>query len=265
MMVINSSQNTLIKEVKSLKDKKNRDEKKEYFIEGIRFVEEALKEKADIKRILVCDAVKAVKGGEEILRKVQEAKLEVVYVSDKVFRELSDTKTPQGILAVIREKRYAANQILTENNFLMILDSITDPGNMGTIIRTADAAGVSGIILSKGCVDVYNPKVLRSTMGSIFRIPVFSCEDLVETVEWLKSENIRVYAAHLDGRTSYFQLEMKKNIAVIIGNEANGISNEVALAANELVKIPMLGRAESLNASVAASLLMYEVVRQRMG
>lgn len=135
---------------------------------------------------------------------------------------------------------------------------------MGTIIRTADAAGFTGIIVSQGCVDVYNPKVLRSTMGSIFHIPLFFSDNLGETIQILKSKGTKIYAAHLKGTSNYFQLDMHNDTAIIIGNESKGISAEIAALADELVKIPMIGKAESLNASVAAALLMYESVRQRI-
>lgn len=146
---------------------------------------------------------------------------------------------------------------------IVILDSIQDPGNMGTIIRTADAAGFRGIIISKGCVDPYNPKVLRTTMGSIFHIPLHLCDNLKKTLTEIKASNIRIYATHLKGSKNYYETDMTGNVAIIIGNEANGISNESQLMADELIRIPMPGKAESLNASVAAGLLMYESLRQR--
>lgn len=136
---------------------------------------------------------------------------------------------------------------------------------MGTIIRTADAAGMTGVIVSKGCVDVYNPKVLRSTMGSIFHIPICQSQDIFETMDRMKKRGIKICAAHLEGSCDYFDLEYKNNIAIVIGNEANGISEEVKNFADILVRIPMPGRAESLNASVAAGILMYEILRKNIG
>lgn len=265
MNIITSAHNPVVKEVKLLKAKKHRDEKKLFFIEGIRFVHEALKEKAEIIRVLISEDLARGKGGEEILELFACSNYETHMVSSRVFKEVSDTDNPQGILAVIKAKSYTLDEILEKGSFFVILDSVQDPGNLGTIVRTADAAGADGLILSKGCVDLYNPKVLRSTMGSIFHIPAYLNCDILETIDILKARSIKVYAAHLKGKESYFDIDMKDNVAVIIGNEANGISNEAASRADVLVKIPMPGRAESLNASVAAGLLMYEVVRQRLG
>jgi RNA methyltransferase, TrmH family len=261
---ITSSNNSFIKEVKALKLKRHREEKKQFIIEGIRFVEEAFMEKSDIVRVFLSDQLSGTRGGKELQQKVVAGGYESYMLSEKLFREISDTETPQGILAILRMKSYELNDIITNNTFVIILDSLQDPGNLGTIIRTADAAGASGIILSKGCVDLYNPKVLRATMGSVFHVPFYFSLNLEETIDILKARGICTYAAHLNGDKHYFNLCLKDNIAIIIGNEANGISDEIASKADALVKIPMPGRSESLNASVAASLLMYEVVRQRM-
>ncbi len=261
MNLISSSQNAIIKEVKSLKEKKHRDTKGMFFIEGIRFVEEALKEKAVISKILVSDHLSSVQGGNEVLEKVQMHKVPLYFLPYKLFKEVSDTENPQGILAVMHSRNYLLKDVISGRNFFVMLDSVQDPGNLGTIIRTADAAGVTAVILSKGCVDVYNPKVLRSTMGSVFHVPICYNMDITEAIIEMKSYGIRLCASHLEGSTSYYDLKYKDNIALIIGNEANGISESVKEAADLLVKIPMPGRAESLNASVAASLLIYEVLR----
>lgn len=263
MRQILSPQNPVIKEAKLLKQKKAREEKRLFFIEGIRFVEEGLKEKITIERIFVSDQLCQAKGGAEILSTISAGKYEVYSLPDKLFRELSDTENPQGILAIVRSIHRNLEDILSVGDFYIVLDSLQDPGNLGTIIRTADAAGVSGIIISKGSVDLYNPKVLRSTMGSVFHVPISFSPDLSHTLRQLKSKGIRTYAAHLKGTADYFEVDMGQGAAIIIGNEANGINDEVAVQADTLVKIPMSGKAESLNASVAASLLMYEVVRQR--
>jgi len=273
---ITSSQNTIIKQTAALKQKKAREEEKLFLIEGLRFVEEAFKSNADIEKIFVTKefiegpnnagfmenismAFKSNKG-DEIRHKP-----EVYVVAENVFARMSDTETPQGIMAVVRMRNENADKVFAEKGgIFLILESIQDPGNMGTIIRTGDAAGVSGIFISKGCVDIYNPKVLRSTMGSIFHVPCIKCDDIISTISALKTSGIKVIAAHLKGEKSYFEVNMKDGAAIIIGNEANGISNSVAEAADMLVKIPMPGKAESLNASVAAALMVYEAVRQQL-
>ena len=194
---------------------------------------------------------------------LKEYDTEKFIVPDKLFSEISDTENPQGILAVLKIETHSIDEIKLRNNFILVLDSIQDPGNLGTIIRTADAAGVDGVVLSRGCVDLYNPKVLRATMGSIYHVPVYYNEDINNTVKVLKQNGSTVYAAHLDGINNYFDMDMKRKIVIIIGNEANGISEEVVRIADHLVKIPIIGSSESLNAAIAASLIMYEAVRQR--
>lgn len=261
MNKITSSQNPLIKEIKSLKNRKYREEKQQFFIEGLRFVEEALKVKAEILRIFVSEEFYETKSS--MLNSMIHP-YEVIALPEKLFTEISDTETPQGILAVLKMKSYNLEEIVKEDNLLLVLDTIQDPGNMGTLIRTADAAAFTGIVISRGCVDLYNPKVLRSTMGSLFHIPISFTGSTTEAVEMLKTKGVKVYAAHLKGTRNYFEMDMRSNIAFIIGNEAKGISDEAAAVADLLVRIPMPGRAESLNASVAGSLLMYECVRQKM-
>ncbi|MCR4434878.1 MAG: RNA methyltransferase [Clostridiales bacterium] len=264
MNYITSSQNPVIKELKSLNKRKSRGAENLFFVEGLRIVEEALEEGADIVRVLVSQEFTGTAAGKALLKNIRSKSIKLFILANSLYREMSDTKNPQGVMAVIKSKPLSLEEIMVKNKFLVILDSIQDPGNMGTIIRTADAADAGGVIVSKGCVDIYNPKVLRSTMGSIFRVPVFLSADLEDTIKIVKSKGIRVCAAHLNGDISHFQLDRSPKTAFIIGNEANGISDEVAALADILVKIPMPGGAESLNASVAAALLMYEAVRWRL-
>jgi TrmH family RNA methyltransferase len=262
MDIITSNQNLLIKEIKALEIRKNREDKGLFIAEGLRFVEEAIKENALIDKIVVSNAFLESKSGSDIMGNIHNIGVSFLLVSDKIFKEISDTQSPQGILAVIRKKDAALLETINGNNKIVMLESLQDPGNMGTIIRTADAAGMTGIILSKGCVDVYNRKVLRSTMGSIFHLPIHQTHDFISTINQLKAKGIKVYAAHLDGSIDYYYMDDCQNTAIIIGNEANGISDEAAKAADCLVRIPMSGKSESLNASVAAGILMYEVLRK---
>lgn len=261
MLSITSSQNPLLKELKALRARKYREEKGLYTIEGIRFVEEALKEQAPIKKVIVSEKLETVNGGKALLLKLQTLGIDAVMLPDKLFAEVSDTENPQGVMAMVGMEEKPLDVILYKSDFIVVLDSVQDPGNMGTIIRTADAAGAGGVVLSSGCVDVYNPKALRSTMGSVFHIPVCRNSSLPELTTQLKQQGFKVCASHLQGTVPYYELSKPGKIAIIIGNEANGISDESAELADMLVRIPMPGRAESLNASVAAALLMYEVVR----
>ena len=261
---ISSSKNSIIKETKSLKLRKNREELGLFFIEGLRMAEEAIKENAHIVRILMSDRFAEGVAADSILKWSDKVGCQTIVVPDKLFEEISDTKTPQGILMVAETRFYEIDEVLGNSNYLLVIDSIQDPGNLGTIIRTADAAGFTGVIVSKGCVDAYNPKVLRSTMGSIFRMPVCFTHSLEDALEKIRLKGISIYASHLDAKVSCYEIDMTNNIAIIIGNEANGVGSEILPYADRLIKIPMYGRTESLNASIAAGILIYECVRQRI-
>lgn len=185
-------------------------------------------------------------------------------VKDNVFHEISDTITPQGIMAIVKRRHYDLYQFLEHPKaHLIFLEDLRDPGNLGTILRTGEGAGVTGIILSKSCVDIYNPKVIRSTMGSIYRMPHIYVDDIGETINQAKAHGIELYAAHLEGQKDYDQEDYSDSCGILIGNEANGLSDEIAQLATRYIKIPMEGSVESLNAAIAAAILMYEVYRQR--
>lgn len=273
MKFISSSNNPLIKEIKSLKLRKHREAKGLFFVEGVRIVEEALISGAEIEEIIISEKVEKDEKIAKLLSAANYRGYDIFVVRESLFNDISDTQTPQGILAVVKMNTYSLKDIIGENitggsikkstKCFVVLDTIQDPGNMGTIIRTADAAGFRGVIASKDCVDPYNPKVLRSTMGSIFHIPIHLSLNLTETLKEIKTNGIRIYATHLKGNKYYYEVDMTKDMAIIIGNEANGISMESESMADVLIRIPMPGRAESLNASVAAGLLMYEPLRQK--
>lgn len=183
----------------------------------------------------------------------------VQLVSPAVFAQMSDTVTPQGILCVAERPDYQLPDILRKKELsLLVLEDVQDPGNVGTMLRTAEAAGVDAVIFSKGCVDAFSPKVVRSTMGAIFRLPFFVAEDFPGELRTLKEAGIRFYAAHLQGTKDYHEECFSGRTAILIGNESRGLTKETSALADVLVKIPMLGEVESLNASVAAALLMYE-------
>lgn len=263
MNVIQSSQNSTIKEIKGLHLKKNRDASGHYFVEGIRFVNDAIDNNQTIVKMVVSDKLESLNGGPELIEKVKAACTECYLVPEKLFNEISDTQTPQGVLAVLKKREFVLDEIIEQGSSLVLLDNLQDPGNVGTIVRTADAAGVSAVLMSKGCVDLYSPKVLRSTMGSVFHMPIFEGLSINETIKMLKKFGYKVIASHLAGRNNYYDEDLTGKSAIIVGNEANGISEETAALADRLVKIPMPGKAESLNASVAASIMIYEIVRQK--
>lgn len=187
----------------------------------------------------------------------------VELVSEAVMKEISDTETPQGVLALVKMCSWNMEDMLKEDKpLVLVLENVQDPGNLGTILRTSEGAGVSGIIMSKDTVDIYNPKVIRSTMGSIFRIPFIYVEDIREVVSCLGKHGVTTYAACLGGAT-YTKEDYSKGTAFFIGNEGNGLSRELQEMADQKIVIPMSGKLESLNAAMAAGLLVYEARRQR--
>ena len=252
-IIIESNQNKIIQEVNSLKAKKERDKTGLFILEGKRLVDE-IPNSWEIKYLL-----KAESYSEDI-------NFENVYtVKDSLFEKISETVNPQGILAVCHIKEFDVTNVDYSNSpFFVVLENVTDPGNMGTLIRTADAAGADGIFLSKGCVDIYNPKVIRATMGSIFHLPIYRNLNLMDLMEDFKNNNVKTLAAHLKGTSTPYKVDMTTACAVIIGNEANGLSDEISEIASDLVKIPMPGKAESMNAGIAGGILIYEAVRQRI-
>ena len=261
MQVISSKDNELIKHIKKLKDKKYRDESKEYIIEGVKLIEEAVKENAKIKKIIICeDTTRTYEIPTNIMLGI--AKYECVYVTDKIFNSITQVTNPQGIMAIIEKNSNDAEIDFTQD-IIVALDDVQDPGNLGTILRTVDSIGLNQIIVSKETADAFNPKVVRSTMGAIFRVKIIETEDLKETIKVIKKHHFKLMVTSLQTRHSIYDIEFKKKI-IVIGNEANGVSNEIQNIADEKAKIPMLGRTESLNASVAAGIVMYEYVRQKL-
>lgn len=186
-------------------------------------------------------------------------------VSDDVMKYMSDTRTPQGILAVAEQFSYTLEEVLSAASVphLLLLEKLQDPGNLGTMIRAGEGAGITGVIMSGDTADIYNPKVIRSTMGSVYRVPFVYVKDWKEAIDEVKSRGIRLYAAHLKGTGNYEDQDYTKPVGFLIGNEAAGLTAETAAMADCYVKIPMAGKVESLNAAIAASVLMFEAARQR--
>ncbi len=260
--MITATSNKRIKSLVLLSEKaKERKKEDAFLVEGIKMFEEA--ELSYIKEVYVSESFLQKNSGETtLMAKLQKTGYETV--SDEVFKKISDTKAPQGILCVLKQYKYDLDELLTiENPMFVLLEDIQDPGNLGTILRTAEGAGATAVIMTKDTVDIYNPKVIRATMGSVYRMPFLYVDSLEEIIEKLKKKDISVYAAHLQGRTYYDSFDFKKGCAFLIGNEGNGLKKETADLADAYLKIPMEGKVESLNAAIATSLLMYETYRQR--
>lgn len=204
----------------------------------------------------------------EKLQRGREQGILLEQVSDEVFRRVSDTQTPQGIMFVMKQFSHSLEDMIERAMekkerqgklpLFLILEDIQDPGNLGTMLRTAEGAGASGVVMSKGTADIYNPKVIRSTMGSLYRLPFCYEESLGNAVGLLRQKGISVYAAHLQGERFYDEIAYTEGSAFLIGNEGKGLKQETADLADSYLKIPMEGSLESLNAAVAAALLMYQ-------
>lgn len=257
--MITSTSNQQIKNLLQLQKKgKVRKDQDVFVVEGVKMYQEAPAE-----RIVMTYVSRTFYEKPENKRLLNEERVEVV--EDRVFAAASDTKTPQGILSIVKQSHYTLKEILTLSSapHLLILENLQDPGNLGTIMRTAEGAGVNGIIMTSNTVDIYNPKTIRSTMGSLYRMPFFYTDNIEETLKELKEKNMKTYAAHLKGSRNYYEEDYSGGTAFLIGNEGNGLSEALSAQADCYIKIPMSGKVESLNAAIAASVLMYEVKRQR--
>ena len=253
--MITSVQNQQIKLIQALNSKKKeRDKHKLFVAEGVKIFREI----PDELRYAVFVSESCERENGQLLNGVGYE-----CVEDHLFERISDTRTPQGIITLVKQPAYSRDDLLGDKKpFILLLEDIQDPGNVGTIIRTAEGAGVTGIILTKGCADLTSPKTIRSTMGSIFRIP-FVYEDANDAVSWLKENDITSYGAHLAGKCSYIEPDYTSGTAIFIGNEGNGLSEEITEKCDMLVTIPMEGKLESLNAAVAAAIFMYKVHEKR--
>ena len=256
--MITSKNNTKVKQVRKLqKSAKLRDQENVFVVEGTKMVFEApvgLLKECFISESFYKKNQKRIKG--------LECSVEVV--SDQVFEMLSDTKTPQGILGLVKQLEYSLEEILKKRNpLLLILESIQDPGNVGTIFRTAEATGVTGIVMNHSCVDIYNPKTTRSTMGAVYRQPFVVVSDFVESLDRIRESGVKLIATDLTATKNYDKENYREAVGLLIGNEGNGLSDFILKMVEDKVKIPMEGQGESLNVAIAASVLAYEAYRQR--
>lgn len=257
--MITSTSNKRMKEISNLQKKSSaRNKEGVYIVEGIKMFEECPKE--EILEAIVSESFYNAH------QKMVDGKCghRCTFVTDAVFSSISDTKTPQGIMLIVKQPKMTMKTMLTNlRPTLLILENIQDPGNLGTILRAAEGGGISGIIISDTSVDLFHPKVIRATMGSIFRLQVFISSDLEESIAKLRSIGIKILVTDLSDSMDYDLADYTKSCAIVIGNESKGVSDRVKDLANEKIRIPMLGQVESLNAGVATSVIVYEMARQR--
>ncbi|MBQ7479024.1 MAG: RNA methyltransferase [Selenomonadaceae bacterium] len=261
---IESAGNGKVKLAASLRQRKHREKTGLFLAEGVRLCEMAAASGWKISFGLYTPSVAGENRAGDLLGRLKEIGCLLYEVPENIFAKASSTESPQGILLVVEQKGISlGNLILPKNPFLMVMDGRQDPGNAGTMIRLADAAGMDGVILLKGSVDVFSDKTVRATMGSVFHLPICSNTDGKEFMDFVREKGIRLYAATLDGRAKVcYEADLSGSIALVFGNEANGVSSDILRMA-EGMYIPMFGKAESLNVATAASALVYEAVRQR--
>lgn len=258
--MIASPSNAQVKQVCALcKKSRYRKETGLFVVEGPKMFQELPKDR--IHQAYATEKFAGDPAHASMLRGIDRLRL----VSEDVLKAMSDTQTPQGILAVARMYQYSLADLKNRKGpaLLMILETIQDPGNLGTILRAGEGAGITGVIMDNNTADIYNPKVIRSTMGSIYRVPFVSTDDLPKTLASLKEQGIRLYAGDLEGRKSYDREDYTLDTGFLIGNEARGLTAKTKAMADHLIRIPMAGQVESLNAAIASSILMFEAARQR--
>ncbi|MFH1238524.1 MAG: RNA methyltransferase, partial [bacterium] len=232
--------------------------------EGIRNIEEAWQSELQIDTILYNEQLLKTERGCRLYRAIEKKKIETIKISENELQNISHSTTPQGILAICQKFQHDFAELIKGNiKSLVILDAIQDPGNLGTIIRTADAAGVSGIIVGKGTVDIYNPKVLSSAMGSLLHVPVVKVDDLPAAIRRLKEKGIRILACDVHAEKNYLEVNYRYPLGVIFGNEGAGLHKDIIDLADEALKIPIMGKAESLNVGIACGIVLYKMQEGR--
>ncbi len=253
---ITSTSNAKYKYIKSLLLKKSRQKNGEFTVEGIKSVNEAVEAQMKISAVAVSESFAETENF------AYPENVTVYRFSDGMFAKMCDTENPQGILAVLK-MRSPDEFDFEKDKMYIYCDGVSDPGNLGTIIRTADAVGAGGVIMSAGCADIYNPKTIRATMGSFFHIDICECVSC-ESIARLKSRGFKIVCGALsDKSVAHTECDMTGSVVIVLGNEANGVSEKMLNISDETVKIPIIGKAESLNVSVAGAVLMYESLRQR--
>ncbi|WP_248928159.1 TrmH family RNA methyltransferase [Paenibacillus hamazuiensis] len=257
--LIVSVQNSRVKEWAQLLDKKGRDRQGKYIIEGVHLVQEAFASNADVETVVYCADRAISREIEELLSR----DVEKVGVSEEVLARCTDTKTPQNVFAVMRKPQMKTERLTKlKNELIVVVDGVQDPGNLGTIIRSADAVGADAVLLGKGTADLYNPKTVRSTMGSLFHLPVIE-GDLQEWLPLARDKGAQIVVSSTRKSRSLYEADFRQPTWLVVGNEGQGISPQVEAWATDRVVIPMPGKAESLNVAMATTVILFEAMRQR--
>lgn len=260
-MEITGLQNPMVKAAAELKQKKYRQQQSLFLAEGLRTVEEAVRYSK--VRSIFYTAIEDERT-RSVLEEAAAKQVQLICVSENVMKKIADTESPQGIIAVCETQKNSLDDLLATGKLILVLDRVGDPGNIGTMLRTADAAGVGGLLLLKGCADIYAPKTVRASMGSLFHLPVVAGLTEEEFINRAHKSGYELLVTCLDGADNLYKADLKGRLAFVMGNEANGVTSSLLAAADKRVFIPMQGHAESLNVAMAAGIVMFEALRQNL-
>ncbi len=263
--IINSRSNRTVKYLKSLALPRNRQKEGRFMVEGIRITEEILEQGRSVKKLIISPLAAENERAAMLVESARGQGIEVMWVAERVVDYLSETKTSQGVLALVEPQEFSEDDLLKgQMPMIVVAHLLQDPGNLGTIIRVAEAAGAGGVVATPGTVDFYNPKTLRATMGSIFRLPTLKTQSLEDFIKRFKSRDYQTVAAMVSARTKYFDIDYTKPTVLLLGQEGAGLPPEAGKLADYRVSIPMATMIDSLNVASAASIILYEAVRQNI-
>jgi len=265
IVMITSKHNVKVKDIRLLKQAKHRRARGAYCIEGVRLVEEALRQGAPVRQVAYSQRLEETERGAELLSTARKTfpGAEWLYVSDAVLGTVSDTQSHQGVLMVLKKRENNWEELWKGEGLILLLCDLQDPGNLGTIFRVADAGGVAGVVLNRGTIDPYSPKVVRASMGSFFRVPFLSGQNIEDCLKKLRSRGYRIWATAVRGQPSFWEVDFSRPTAVLFGQEGGGLPQSLIEAADGSFTIPMTPNADSLNVAMAAGLVVYEAWRQK--
>lgn len=256
---IESTSNPIVKRAAALHMRKNRKKYQQFLLEGIRGIQDTLSASKQIECVFYESKIDSVPGGTDILQQIRTSKIELYKVTSEVMKKIADTKNPQGLMAVVRIPDHNLSDLLENSQYILMLDKIQDPGNMGTLIRSAEASGFDGILLTGGSTDPYSSKCIRAATGAVSHIPVIELNNTEDVLEIMKEKKFQILGAALENGISYTTVKYEAPLALLIGNEASGIHPDLLAMVAQRITIPMRGKTQSLNAAVAGSVLMFHI------
>jgi TrmH family RNA methyltransferase len=261
---LTSKDNSTVKHLRALSEPKHRKKERAFLIEGIKMVEEALRDELGVQLVIATPSL-VQHHGKGVLKLAENRRTPVLWISDKLMDSIAESKTPQPVMAEIGMKQHSEESLLAhETGLIVVAHQLQDPGNLGTIVRTAEAAGASGLAIASPSVDPYNPKAVRASMGSTLRLPIVSIADTGLFIHKCKERSFQSVATVLTGRILHYDIDLKRPTVVILGQEGAGLPPELLSGIDHQVRIPMTSTIDSLNVATAAAVILYEAVRQRM-